>query len=218
MKFYARGSGADQSHHRRFPGELAIDRARCAGGSAAAAPTWWCFPELALTGYPPRDLVEKPSFLTRSEMELEKLARETADLDLSLIVGFVARSQAETGKRALNSAAVIRARPDRVPAEQDAAAQLRRFRRGALLPPRGARGSVHHRRPQGRADHLRRRLERSPVLEAAPVHARSGGGVVRRGRGGDDLRQRLALQMGKREVRRSIYRSAARRYRSRWCT
>ena len=32
------------------------------------------FPELALTGYPPRDLVEKPSFVTRNEMELEKLA------------------------------------------------------------------------------------------------------------------------------------------------
>ncbi len=67
------------------------------------------FPELALTGYPPRDLVEKPSFLTRNETDLEGLARETADLDLSLIVGFVGRSKAETGKRALNSAAVIRA-------------------------------------------------------------------------------------------------------------
>src|ERR1700722_4977555 len=66
------------------------------------------FPELALTGYPPRDLVEKPSFLDRSESELEQLAKETADLELSLICGFVARSRADTGKRALNSAAVIR--------------------------------------------------------------------------------------------------------------
>src|SRR5581483_1576896 len=65
------------------------------------------FPELALTGYPPRDLVEKPSFVTRSEMELEKLARETSSLDVTLVVGFVARSKAETGKRALNSAAVL---------------------------------------------------------------------------------------------------------------
>src|SRR5580700_6833931 len=65
------------------------------------------FPELALTGYPPRDLVEKPSFLDRSESELERVAQETADLGLSLICGFVARAEAETGKRALNSAAVI---------------------------------------------------------------------------------------------------------------
>ena len=57
------------------------------------------FPELALTGYPPRDLVEKPSFLGRSESELERLACETADLNLSLVVGFVALSRAETGKR-----------------------------------------------------------------------------------------------------------------------
>src|SRR5579863_235082 len=65
------------------------------------------FPELALTGYPPRDLVEKPSFLDRSESELERVAQETADLELSLICGFVARAGTETGKRALNSAAVI---------------------------------------------------------------------------------------------------------------
>jgi len=33
------------------------------------------FPELALCGYPPRDLVEKPSFIARSEAELERLAQ-----------------------------------------------------------------------------------------------------------------------------------------------
>jgi len=32
------------------------------------------FPELALCGYPPRDLVEKPEFVERSERELERLA------------------------------------------------------------------------------------------------------------------------------------------------
>src|SRR5580658_2553196 len=65
------------------------------------------FPELSITGYPPRDLVEKPSFITRSEGELERLARDTADLDISVICGYAARSQSETGKRAMNSAAVI---------------------------------------------------------------------------------------------------------------
>src|ERR1700759_3476540 len=65
------------------------------------------FPELALSGYPPRDLVEKPSFITRSEAELDRLAKETADLNLAIVCGYVARSEAETGKRALNSLAVI---------------------------------------------------------------------------------------------------------------
>src|SRR3984957_8248657 len=83
---------------------LIVRAAREAAGRGAEVVV---FPELALTGYPPRDLVEKPSFLDRSESELERVAEETADLELSIICGFVARSQAETGKRALNSAAVI---------------------------------------------------------------------------------------------------------------
>ena len=65
------------------------------------------FPELSLTGYPPRDLVEKPSFIERSERELERLAAETAALDIALICGYVGRSEAQAGKRATNSAAVI---------------------------------------------------------------------------------------------------------------
>ena len=99
--------------------------ARDAAGRGAEAVV---FPELSLTGYPPRDLVEKPSFLEASERELERLARETAGLDLSVICGYVARSQADTGKRALNSAAVLERGRDRFPAEQDAAAELRRVR------------------------------------------------------------------------------------------
>src|SRR5271170_5323756 len=65
------------------------------------------FPELSITGYPPRDLVEKPSFVESSEQELERLAAETADLDISIVCGYVARSESDTGKRALNCAAVI---------------------------------------------------------------------------------------------------------------
>src|ERR1700722_20221284 len=65
------------------------------------------FPELSLTGYPPRDLVEKPSFIERSEIELERLAHQTAGLPLSVVCGYVGKTLKETGKRALNSAAVI---------------------------------------------------------------------------------------------------------------
>ena len=66
------------------------------------------FPELSVTGYPPRDLVEKPTFVERSERELERLAAETAPLDLAVIAGYVGRSQTNAGKRATNSAAVLR--------------------------------------------------------------------------------------------------------------
>lgn len=67
------------------------------------------FPELSLTGYPPRDLVEKPDFIERSEAAVEQLAYETKELPLSIITGYVGRSHKATGKQATNSAAVIRA-------------------------------------------------------------------------------------------------------------
>src|SRR5579864_6191103 len=65
------------------------------------------FPELSITGYPPRDLVEKESFLERSECELQRLARQTADLPIALICGYVGKSPERSGKRATNSAAIL---------------------------------------------------------------------------------------------------------------
>ncbi|MEZ5404503.1 MAG: NAD+ synthase [Bryobacteraceae bacterium] len=62
------------------------------------------FPEMAITGYPPRDLMEKPSFVRNTEAELARLAEATADLPLTLIVGSIAPAHAHTGKRAVNLA------------------------------------------------------------------------------------------------------------------
>lgn len=67
------------------------------------------FPELSLAGYPPRDLVEKPSFLDRNEEELQRLARETATLPLAVVCGYVGRSPSATGRAAQNAAAVLHA-------------------------------------------------------------------------------------------------------------
>jgi len=91
-------------------GDLAgnVDRmTRASRDAAARGAEVVVFPELSITGYPPRDLVEKPAFLESCERELDRLARETADLGLSVICGYVGRSEAETGKRALNRAALI---------------------------------------------------------------------------------------------------------------
>lgn len=65
------------------------------------------FPELALSGYPPRDLVEKDSFLERTEAALNKLAADTAGMKTALIVGYVSRSPEHSAIKAQNSAAVI---------------------------------------------------------------------------------------------------------------
>ncbi len=64
------------------------------------------FPELALTGYPPRDLVEKRSFLERTAAELEAIVRESADLNVALVVGYVGCTT-DSALRAQNSAVVI---------------------------------------------------------------------------------------------------------------
>ncbi len=65
------------------------------------------FPELALTGYPPRDLVEKHSFLDRTQRALERIAADSAGLNLALIVGFVGRSAPNSPIKAQNAAAVV---------------------------------------------------------------------------------------------------------------
>ena len=65
------------------------------------------FPELALTGYPPRDLVEKHSFLDRTAQALDDIAAASAHLRPALIVGYVARSPENSAIRAQNAAAVI---------------------------------------------------------------------------------------------------------------
>jgi NAD+ synthase (glutamine-hydrolysing) len=65
------------------------------------------FPELAISGYPPRDLVEKESFLSRTEDQLRRLACETKDLRLTILCGYVGRPEVPQGRRATNSAALI---------------------------------------------------------------------------------------------------------------
>ncbi len=63
------------------------------------------FPELALCGYPPRDLVEKHSFIRKSEAEVARLA--TLLPPLATLVGYVRRSHAVQGKAVADAAALI---------------------------------------------------------------------------------------------------------------
>ena len=91
-------------------GDLAGNTALCtrfARQAAERGAELIVFPELALTGYPPRDLVEKLSFVERSEASLVRLAEATRNLPIAVIAGYVGRSHIQTGKRATNSAAVI---------------------------------------------------------------------------------------------------------------
>src|SRR5437868_13545504 len=71
----------------------ALDEAEAAGCDIAA------FPELAITGYPPEDLVLKPGFINDNLEALEKLAARTEQC--AVIVGFV-----DAGRDLYNAAAV----------------------------------------------------------------------------------------------------------------
>src|SRR5437667_377111 len=82
--------------------ERIVRFARCARDRGADLVV---FPELALCGYPPRDLVEKPSFIARSEAELDRLAQLRRDI--RALVGYVRRSGAEQGKQASDAAALL---------------------------------------------------------------------------------------------------------------
>jgi NAD+ synthase/NAD+ synthase (glutamine-hydrolysing) len=64
------------------------------------------FPELAVCGYPPRDLVERPTFVARNRETVEKIAAETKGI--AVICGMVTPAKAETGKSVMNSAALLR--------------------------------------------------------------------------------------------------------------
>lgn len=66
------------------------------------------FPELTLTGYPPRDLLEKQSFLERTERQLECIARDAATLPLAIICGTVTPTGSSAGNPIYNTAAVLR--------------------------------------------------------------------------------------------------------------
>jgi NAD+ synthase (glutamine-hydrolysing) len=75
--------------------------------AAESGATVVVFPELSLTGYPPRDLLEKESFLDRTEQHLERLAADAAPLNVILICGTVTRTLSSAGLPIYNSAAVL---------------------------------------------------------------------------------------------------------------
>jgi NAD+ synthase/NAD+ synthase (glutamine-hydrolysing) len=63
------------------------------------------FPELSVCGYPPRDLVERPSFVARNREIVEKIAASTRGI--AVICGMVTPAESETGKTVMNSAALL---------------------------------------------------------------------------------------------------------------
>jgi len=64
------------------------------------------FPELAVCGYPPRDLVERASFVRHNREAVERIAAQTGGI--AVICGLVTPAEADTGKSVMNSAAMLK--------------------------------------------------------------------------------------------------------------
>ena len=73
-----------------FAGNAARIRAATARARAAGAGLV-VFPELAISGYPPRDFLDLPDFLERAARTLEELARPAEwSRGIAVVLGFVA--------------------------------------------------------------------------------------------------------------------------------
>ncbi|HLY10781.1 MAG TPA: NAD+ synthase [Planctomycetota bacterium] len=63
------------------------------------------FPELCLTGYPPRDLLDRAAFIDQNIAALGELAHKVKDI--SALVGFVEKNLSAEGKPLYNAAALL---------------------------------------------------------------------------------------------------------------
>ncbi|AFG38829.1 NAD+ synthase [Spirochaeta africana] len=90
-------------------GDFAANRRSILSAAAEAAARgarMIVFPELALCGYPPMDLLEHHSFL-ESNLESLRLVQHELPRDIAAVVGYVAQNRNSVGKPIHNAAAVL---------------------------------------------------------------------------------------------------------------
>ena len=63
------------------------------------------FPELSVCGYPPRDLVERSSFVIKNNQTAQRIAAETRGI--AVICGLVTVAEPDAGRNSMNSAALL---------------------------------------------------------------------------------------------------------------
>jgi NAD+ synthase (glutamine-hydrolysing) len=83
--------------------QIVLDAARRAADAGAELAV---FPELALVGYPPQDLLDRPAFLAEADEALEYVARN-APAGLGIVIGAPRRNPSGAGKRLVNAAVLL---------------------------------------------------------------------------------------------------------------
>jgi NAD+ synthase (glutamine-hydrolysing) len=85
--------------------ERMLDRVRAAAGQRAELVV---FHEMCISGYPPQDLVERPSFVAQCERALQRIVAESArHPGVGIITGAPLPSPGQTGKGVANAALLI---------------------------------------------------------------------------------------------------------------
>ncbi len=89
-------------------GDLAGNEAKISAAyqrAVAASADLVLVPELAITGYPPRDLLLKKDFISRNLSVLSRLAANTGKT--ALLAGYVGRNEGEPGRELTNAVALL---------------------------------------------------------------------------------------------------------------
>ncbi len=82
-------------------------------------------PELALCGYPPKDLLLRDDFIKEQTRQLDRIAVAAKGIDV--LLGYAERNAAPVGRPLHNAAALLRDGRGRQPTLQDVAADVRRL-------------------------------------------------------------------------------------------
>ncbi|HUW83360.1 MAG TPA: NAD+ synthase [Phycisphaerae bacterium] len=77
-----------------------------AGGARKQGAELILFPELAVIGYPPKDLLLKPQFVRANEAAVADIAARVRGIDV--LVGYAARNESGRGRALYNAAALLR--------------------------------------------------------------------------------------------------------------
>jgi NAD+ synthetase len=89
-----------------FTGNIAkiVSASQRAAGSGARLTL---FSELSVCGYPPADLLDKPSFLARCVTAVDELRQATATLPTAVLIGVALPAPSGSGKQAVNAAVLL---------------------------------------------------------------------------------------------------------------
>lgn len=79
-----------------------LERMRWAEGKGANI---ILFPELTVCGYPPKDLLEKPSFIRHNRESVDEIARQTGRM--AVAIGFVSPNESSEGRPHFNSMGLL---------------------------------------------------------------------------------------------------------------